>query len=388
MARFDSTLIGGWVAKGFEPVHDAFERNFVRRGEVGAACAVYHAGKPVVDLWGGYRERASAARWQKDTLVRVSSATLGPSGLALALAHSRGWLDYDAPVAAYWPEFAEQQKQDITVRRLLSHQAGLPAIDEPLTPAILRDREALATALARQAPAWKPGARHGYHFYTLGLYESELLRRVDPQARSLGRFFQDEIAAPLGLELYIGPPPESCVRRIAAMLTPGTLQTVQGLRRAPLPFGVAWMRRASLTYRAFHNAAATSLAPDAELPSGHGVGQVRSLAVAYGALAAGGARLGLTPETFTALTQPVRAASDAVLRVRTAFSLGFLRPCPAFRFGSTSRALGMPGLGGSVGFADPDTQLGFAYAPNRLLLAFLGDERAEALTQALYTCVG
>ena len=388
MARFDPSLIGGWVAKGFEPVREAFEHNFTQRSELGAACAVYHAGKLVVDLWGGYRERASAARWQKDTLVRVSSATLGPSALALALAHSRGWLDYDAPVAAYWPEFAEQHKQDITVRRLLSHQAGLPAIDEPLTPAILRDREALAAALARQAPAWEPGARHGYHFYTLGLYESELLRRVDPQARNLGRFFQDEIAAPLGLELYIGPPPESSARRIAAMLTPGTLQTVQGLRRAPLPFGVAWLRRASLTHRALHAPEAAHMGPGTELPSGHGVGQVRSLAAAYGALAAGGAGLGLARETFAALTQPVRAAPDAVLRVRTAFSLGFLRPCPALRFGSTSRALGMPGLGGSVGFADPDTQVGFAYAPNHLRLAFLGDERAEALTQALYTFVG
>jgi len=130
------------------------------------------------------------------------------------------------------------------------------------------------------------------------------------------------------------------------------------------------------------------MGPGTELPSGHGVGQVRSLAAAYGALAAGGAGLGLARETFAALTQPVRAAPDAVLRVRTAFSLGFLRPCPALRFGSTSRALGMPGLGGSVGFADPDTQVGFAYAPNHLRLAFLGDERAEALTQALYTCVG
>ena len=195
--KMGTSLIRGSVAAGFEEVARAFTKNFIERGELGAACAVYHQGKKVVDLWGGYRDAKRQAPWEEDTLVLVFSVTKGMAAMTMALAHSQGLFAYDEPVATYWPEFAQQGKEHITVRQLLSHQAGLCLIDEPLNASILADFDAVAALLARQKSAWEPGTKQGYHYLSLGLYEGELIRRVDRQHRSLGHFFQDEIAQPL-----------------------------------------------------------------------------------------------------------------------------------------------------------------------------------------------
>lgn len=194
------------VAPGFENVRAEFERNFAERGEIGAAVAAYWRGERVVNLWGGRRTPQGDAPWNQDTMVVVQSATKGLSAMTLAVANARGWLDYDAPVARYWPEFAQNGKAGTTVRQLLGHEAGLVLLDEKLTLEKLRDLNGMAAVLARQRPAWPPGARHGYHTITLGLYMQELIRRVDPARRTLGRFFHDEIAVPLDLEFYIGLP--------------------------------------------------------------------------------------------------------------------------------------------------------------------------------------
>ena len=223
-------LVHGDVDEGYGPVADAFRRNFADRREVGAACAVYRNGRKVVDLWGGYRDGVRRLPWREDTVVVMYSTTKGVSSLALALAHSRGLLDYDAPVAAYWPEFAWRGKSGITVRQLLSHQAGLPVIDIPLTLADLADLDVVAAAIALQRPLWAPGTRHGYHTISLGWYEGELLRRVDPAGRSLGRFFADEIAAPLHIDFYIGLPDGFDLDRRA---TSGQRGGRVGTRRVP-----------------------------------------------------------------------------------------------------------------------------------------------------------
>jgi CubicO group peptidase (beta-lactamase class C family) len=195
--------VGGHVAPGFEPVRDAFVENFARRHELGGACCAYQNGEKVVDLWGGVRNKQTGEPWVEDTMVIVHSTTKGLAAMTLAIAHSHGWLDYEAPVCKYWPEFAQQGKEKITVRQLLAHQAGLFALDEPLTRSLVADLDRLAVVLARQKPAWEPGTRQGYHAITLGFYESEILRRIDPQHRSLGQFFQDEIATPLGLDVAV-----------------------------------------------------------------------------------------------------------------------------------------------------------------------------------------
>jgi len=198
------SFIHGYVAPGFEELREEFIKNFTKRGELGAACAIYYKGEKVVDLWGGYRDAKSRAPWEENTMVMVFSTTKGLAAMTVAVVHSRGLIDYDEKVATYWPEFAQNGKESITVRQLLSHQAGLPVLDKKLTLEQVADLDALAEVLARQKPIWEPGTKHGYHAATLGLYMNELIQRVDPQHRSLGQFFQDEIAEPLDLEFYIG----------------------------------------------------------------------------------------------------------------------------------------------------------------------------------------
>jgi CubicO group peptidase (beta-lactamase class C family) len=392
-------MIDGVVADGFEPVRAAFEANFTGRGELGAACAAYHRGEVVVDLWGGYRDGDRRGRWLGDTLVLMYSTSKGLAALTMALAHSRGWLDFDAPVAAYWPQFAQNGKERVTVRQLLAHQAGLCAIDEPLTAATISDFDGLGEILARQRPAWEPGTRQGYHSLSLGWYESQLIRRIDPHHRSLGRLFAEEVAEPLGLEFYFGLPPGVSSARVAAIKGGGVLDALLHPRGMPAPMLAAFLRPSSLTSRVFSNPRFRSTAgldaPEYRLvenPAAGGIGLVRSVAKAYSELAGGGRELGLSANTLSELTAPARpptaVARDQVLLTEASFSLGFARPGPGFSFGSSQRALGHPGAGGSFAFADPDLELSFAYAPNRLGHHLRDDPREKALRDALYGCVG
>jgi CubicO group peptidase (beta-lactamase class C family) len=388
----------GTVAPGFEPVRAAFARNFTERGEVGAACAVYRRGEKVVDLWGGLRDRASLAPWEEDTLVLVFSTTKGLSAMAMAVAHSRGLFELDERVAAYWPEFAAAGKERVTVRQLLAHQAGLCAVDGPLTAATLADLDAVAAIIARQRPAWEPGTRHGYHALTLGFYEGELLRRVDPAHRSLGRFFREEVARPLRIEFYIGLPPEVPASRLATVEMSEPLRLLGGLDRDSWRVLLALLRPGSLTARAFSNPKvrrpvefAAPAFRGVEFPAVGGYGLVRDIARAYGALATGGREVGLGARTLEELRTPAPAPSgglrDAVLLADTRYGFGYLKPSPAFRFGSGEAAFGTMGAGGSFAFADPDEGLGFAYAMNRMGFHVWSDPREAALREAVYRCL-
>jgi CubicO group peptidase (beta-lactamase class C family) len=385
--------IGGRVAPGFEEVRVAFERNFTERGEICAAVAAYWRGEKVVDLWGGRRSPEGDAPWNEDTMIVVMSSTKGLSAMTLVLANARGWLDYDAPVARYWPEFAQNGKGAITVRQLLGHEAGLVLLDEDLPIAKLRDLDAVARLLARQKPSFSPGTRHGYHAMTLGLYMQELIRHVDPKRRTLGRFFHEEIAEPLGLDFYIGLPPGIGDDRIARIKPFTAARAIWALTSTPpalikkvlwpwsllrksmmIPSGLDWNDRLTL---------------DVELPAGNGVGTARAMARAYSAFAEGGAELGITPETFARVTAPpvVARPKDEVLGVESYFSLGFLRPGPDVAFGSTERAFGAPGAGGSFAFADPDAHLGYAYVMNKLDFHLTDDPREKALREAVYRAI-
>jgi CubicO group peptidase (beta-lactamase class C family) len=388
------SLIHGSVAPGFEEVEQVFQKNFSERGELGAACAVYHQGQKVVDLWGGYRDAARQAPWEENTLVLVFSVTKGMAAMTMALAHSQGLFDYDEPVAAYWPEFAQRGKEHITIRQLLSHQAGLCIIDEPLNASILADLDAVAAILARQKPVWEPGTKQGYHYLSLGLYEGELIRRVDPQHRSLGHFFQDEIAQPLGLEFYIGLPAAIPTARVAPIKGFHALEMVFHMDAMPLKMVMAYMNPNSLTRRTLGNPSFSSPAefdrPEyraVELSAAGGIGQVRSLARAYSVFALGGKELGLTQETWEALTTPATTPQaglhDEVMHVNMRFSLGFFKPSSTFDFGSSIKAFGIPGAGGAFAYADPDAQLGFAYAPNKMGFYPWNDPRDKALREAL-----
>jgi CubicO group peptidase (beta-lactamase class C family) len=382
----------GSVAPGFEEVRTEFARNFARRGEIGAAVAAYWRGRKVVDLWGGRRTPEGDSAWNEDTMVMVMSTTKGLSAMTLALANSRGWLDYDAPVVRYWPEFAQNGKAEVTVRQLIGHEAGLVLLDEPLTLEKLRDLDYLARVLARQKPAWPPGTRHGYHTMTLGFYMQELIRRVDPKHRSLGRFFHEEIAVPLALDFYIGLPETISDERLAQVKLGSPWGGLLALRHTPLGTTLRMIYPRSVLRRSFVGITvdpSTRGYLEVEVPAGNGIGTARAIARAYSAFAEGGAEIGITPQTFASLTAPPLFAdpTDAVLGIQSYFSLGFLKPGPDPFFGSSSRAFGTPGAGGSFGFADPDAHLGYAYVMNKLGFHLVDDPREKALRDAVYRAI-
>ncbi len=396
MTTKETPRIEGDVRAGFEPVRDAFVENFTLRGELGAACCIYEDGEKVVDLWGGVRERASTDPWCADTMVIVHSATKGIAAMVMALLHSRGLLDYDERVCAYWPEFARAGKERITVRQLLAHQAGLFGFDEPVDRDIVADLDRLAAIMARQRPAWEPGERQAYHAISLGFYESEIVRRIDAGHRSLGRFFADEIARPLGLDFYIGLPDSIPDTRVAPLEPPSLWQRLTGL---PLTVTLAAMNRRSVLHRSlianpgtgFYVDAKRKVIKNLEVPSGGGVGSARAMAKAYGVFASGGRELGLRAETIESLMAPAIPSRhgffDECLRGPAKFSLGFMRPSESFRFGHDS-AFGAPGAGGAMAYADPEVGIGYAYVTNRMGMNLQGDARDVALRAAIAHRVG
>ena len=391
-----SHAIEGHVSRGFEAVREAFADNFARRGELGGACCAYYRGEKVVDLWGGIRNKETGEPWERDTMVLVWSASKGLSAMPLAVAHSRGWLDYEERVATYWPEFAQQGKDKITVRQLLAHQAGLFAFNEPVDPSVVADLDRLAIVLARQKPAWEPGTRQAYHAISLGFYEGELMRRIDPQHRSLGQFFQDELATPLALDVYIRLPEEIPNARLASLAPPSPLDILLGL---PPRLVVDSINRRSIVYRALLSNPGCAFVRDKEhvyvrnleVPSGGVVGTARGIARAYGVFASGGRELGLRPATLDLLAAPaVPPASgvfyDDFFRGNVQFSLGFFKPGGVWRFGS-ARSFGAPGSGGALGFADPDAGIGYAYVTSQMGTALTGDPRDVAVRDALYSAI-
>ncbi len=391
--------VQGTVAPGFEAVREEFQRNFTERKELGAACAVYYRGEKVVDLWGGLRNKLTGEPWEEDTLVLVFSSTKGMASMGVAVAHSRGLFDYDERVATYWPEFAQGGKEQVTVRQLLSHQAGVCAIDEPLDMEKLADPDRVAAAIAKQKPAWEPGTRHGYHGISLGWYESELVRRVDPRHRTIGQYFQDEVAKPLGLEFYIGLPEDFPRERIARLDPYKKWQLLFNMDKMPRPFVMGFLNPRSITYKTFANPKVIGepagyndpQVQRLELPASNGIGRVRDMAKAYSEFATGGKTLGLREETLNALklpaTPPRDGMLDVVLGVETIFSLGYAKPFPDFRFGRGEQAFGTPGAGGSFCFADPEVQVGFAYAMNKTGFYLWDDPREKSLRDAVYRCI-
>lgn len=392
MSRRGESRPAGHADQGFEAVRAAFAENFSRRRELGGACCLVHGGRKIVDLWGGVRDRSTGAPWQADTMVLLWSATKGLAAMTLALAHSRGWLDYDERVCSYWPEFAQRGKERITVRQLLAHQAGLFAFDEPVDRHIVADPDRLAAVLARQKPAWEPGSRQAYHALTLGFYQGELMRRIDPRHRSLGRFFQDEIATPLELDAYIRLPGSIPDERLARLESPGRLAMLFGF---PLRLSLAAMNRRSNLYRALIVNPGADIcrdekrvyARDLEVPSGGGVASARAIAAAYSAFAAAGGPLNLRAGTIEALAAPASPSRhgfhDEALLADIRFSLGFMKPNPVLPFGNES-AFGAPGAGGSMGFADPENRIGYGYVTGRMGTNLTGDPRDLALRNAAY----
>jgi CubicO group peptidase (beta-lactamase class C family) len=372
----------------FEPVRAAFAQNFAENLELGAAVAIQVGGRTVVSLWAGLASRSEQIAWREDTLVNAYSTTKGLASMCVQHLVDRGLIALDQPVARYWPEFAAAGKSAVQVRELLGHRAGLCALRERLPHEALYDQDQMARALAAATPLWAPGARHAYHAQTFGFLLAELVRRSS--GRTLGQYFREHFAGPLGAQAYIGLPAEldvrvaKLIRPLGEAAPPGEMSLMQVMRDEP----------ESLTALAFGNPPASPGAVNtrrwraAEIPSSNGHVSALGLAQVYGALAAGSGGP-LSPEAVARCTEEYSYGHDEVLRLTTRFGPGFMlsQPADPGRFGPNPRSFGHPGLGGSIGFADPDARVGFGYVMNRAASDILVGSRPRRLIDALYGCL-
>jgi CubicO group peptidase (beta-lactamase class C family) len=386
-------MIEGRCDARFEPVRDAFRRNFAEHGEIGATLCMYVDGRAVLDLWGGYADEAKTRPWRPETLVAIFSVGKAIAALCAHQLVDRGKLDLDAPVSRYWPQFAAQGKEGVTIRQLLSHRAGLPAVREPLPQDAMLDWNLMIDALARERPWWPPGSRHGYHVNTFGYLVGEVVRRIS--SRSLGAFVRGEIAGPLEADFHIGLVEAEAARTAEFVWgeTPPILSEEPAseeqlmIRNAyanpPGLSGIGWVNRPA--WRA------------TEIPSTNGHATARGVARIYAALAAGGSIDGVRIIGSDALGEAVKehsAGDDAVLRRPSRFGLGFQL---ARQSGQQSaggylppgvgpRAYGHLGAGGSVGFADPEARVAFGYVMNAMGPRW-NNPRPRTLIEALYACL-
>ena len=396
----EEPALGGVCDPRFAAVRAAFEANFREERDVGAAVAVTLEGRPVVDLWGGLADPVSGRAWQADTLVGVASVTKGITTLAALHLMERGLLKIDAPVARYWPEFARMGKEAVTVRHLLNHRAGLPAVGPDLPAEALFDWGAFIGGLEDTAPAWPPGSRHGYHPMTFGYLVGEVVRRIT--GISVGQYLRREITGPLDADFFVGLPyaAESRVARLLPDRPPPAGQATMWtlILRNPDPLA----RRAFLNPPRIPGGMNSRAFRAAEIPAANGITTARALARIYGALArpdAPGSAPLLATETLARATRQESYGPDAILPYTTCFGLGFMlsRPMPAADygvgidpFGPGPRAFGHPGRGGALAFADPDAGLGFGYVMNQLVSGTRErpDTRAVRLIAALYQALG
>jgi len=385
-------MTDGIIDPRFERVREAFEQNFAGQDEVGAAVAVTLGGRPVVDIWGGYQDAARTVPWARDTIVNVWSVGKAVTAICLLQLVERGVLELDAPVARYWPEFAQAGKASLPVRYLLSHQAGLPAIRKPLAMGLnLTDWAAMCTALAEQEPWWEPGTRFGYHVNTFGFLAGEVIRRVD--GRSIGTYLREEIAAKLGVDFMSGFGPEEDHRVgewIQYQRPPGEESQRPWLERDPATLDGIDLARV-LAYRNPPGhpewQVNSRVWRAAEYPSTNPHANARAMARIFGALATGGTVDGvhiLAPELIEQANTVQADGEDAVLGRPNRFGLGFQMTIPGVRpLGTGPRTFGHYGNGAVLGFADPDAGLGFGYVCNRAGRSWR-DPRNIALVGAVY----
>ena len=376
--------IDGTCDARFRGVQDAFADNFSRHGEVGAGVAVTVDGRPVVDLWAGYADAARTRPWMRDTIVNVASTTKGLTAICAHRLVDRGLLDLEAPVASYWPEFAQAGKAAIPVHFLLSHRAGLPAIDTPLPTEAFYDWDQMTRALAAQKPWWKPGTQHGYHAFTFGWLVGEVVRRIT--GKSLGTYWREEVAEPLGLDCHIGLSAEHDARVAEFIpIPPGLPDLEQEFAKNAGPMVQKALNNPPKTVADMNTLAWRR----AEIPAGNAHTNARALARVYGALACEGELDGvqvLSPESIARARTEQASGPDAVLfGLPSRFGLGFSLPLEGMASWSPSAsAFGHPGAGGSLGFADPESRVGFGYVMNQMQAGMPPDPRALRLVDALY----
>lgn len=383
MTHLEAPTVGGFCEKKFTAVRTQFSENFNQRGERGGAVAIWHDGKLVVDLWGGWSDVARKRLWGRDTIVNFFSVSKALCAVAIMRVAEQGKLSLDAPVADYWPEFAAAGKQSITVRQLMSHQAGLPAIREPLPDGSAMDWIVMTRALAAQAPWWRPGTGHGYHVNTFGFLAGELVRRVS--GRSIGTLLREDVAEPLGADVHIGLPASEHYR-VSEFLWPGNpampkIDSDDALMRwntywnPPGFSGSHWVNTARWR--------------EAEVPSTNGHGNARGMTRLYAALASGGSIDGiqiLSREALEEATTEQVNGADIINQRNSRFGVGFQLTQPERPLGPNPGAFGHFGAGGSLGFCDPEGGIAFGYVTNDMGPRWQ-NPRNRALVEAVYDSI-
>jgi CubicO group peptidase (beta-lactamase class C family) len=388
MAEREPTVHGDCDER-FAAVRTAFEENFRDRDELGAAVTVTVAGEVVVDLWGGWADGARTRPWERDTLVNVWSTSKGPVALCAHILADRGLLDLDAPVAAYWPEFAAADKQNVLVRHLLSHRAGLAGLREPHSLEQLYDWEFTTRRLAATEPWWEPGTVSGYHALTYGFLVGEVVRRVSGLLP--GAFLEREVTGPLGVDFTIGLAEKEAGRAAELVHPPAASASEQAAifsQLAPVAIAALTNPLAGATE------ANTAEWRAAEIPAANGHGTARAIAALYGIFAGrgsyGGHRM-LSAEAAERVREGQGSCRDLVLGAgfehETEVALGLWLSGPNGSYGPNPRAFGHDGFGGSCGLADPDAGVSLGYVMNRMGPHIADDPRKMALVDALYSAL-
>jgi CubicO group peptidase (beta-lactamase class C family) len=368
-------MVEGFVAPGFEPVREAFAAGL--SDELGAGFAAVRDGSVVVDIWGGWADRAQTRPWVRDTIVPVYSSTKGVAAIILAWCVDQGLLDYDTPVGALWPAFGVHGKDKVTIAQTLAHQAGVPGFLNPIDPDLWLDPPACAEAIAALEPLWPPGTASGYHPLTWGYIAGAIVQRA--ANRSLGTILREEICEPLGLDFRIGTPESEHIRaaEIKKPSRPGEFGEITPPRKAAFFTPWAAATRGSTQWR------------KVEIPAANGHGTAVAMARLYEIYATGGSIAGsriLSDAAFAALTAPRWKGDDLVLPFNIDWRTGFIGNSNAF-YGPNPEAFGHSGAGGSMGFGDPTTGVSAAYIMNKQSHHIMGDPRSLKLIDALYSCL-
>lgn len=370
--------IHGKIAAGFEGVRDAFAANFETAGEIGASFAIWKEGDYLVDIWAGHKDAARTQNWNRDTLPNVWSTTKAVGALCLALLVERGQLSYDDKVVKYWPEFGAHGKDQLTIGQLLSHQAGLSTLRETLTTEDLYDHDRMAARMAAAEPLWEPGTRSGYHALTFAFHTGEIVKRIT--GKTIGQFFQDEVAHPWEIDFFIGLP-ESEEGRIAEMIP---AEKAAALDAANLN---------DIQKLTFTNPAPSAAAPNdrawraAELSSANGRGSASALAKLFGAVAIASSLNGvslISEKTLGAMSAIQMTNEDLVFGMEVNWGAGVIRNIGGFLYGPNEMTIGHSGFGGSFVLCDPTAGVGISYVMNQMGPDLAGDPRAMGLLAAAY----
>jgi len=390
---------GGYVAEGFEPVAHAFQASILSGEALGAACTIMHHGETLVDLYGGWKGLSHEYPWESDDITLIYSLTKGLTGMAAAVAVSRGLLAYDEPVVDIWPEFGSHGKAAITVGEALSEQAGLAAIDFHLSLENIGDEETICAAIADQKPNWMPGDYSGNHAYTLGWIASELIHRRDPEGRRLPQYFAEEIAGPLGQDVFLGLPETFDRNRIARIEGFGMQDLFIHHTTMPWALTFEMCLPGTLAFRTLNNPLVLEgpQALDCEefwrmgQGAAGGMASARGLAALYNAFAEGGEKLGITPDVMATLTKghpyPRKGLKDQILTADMYYSYGFEKPFDEWKFARTHSAFGSFAVGGSLAFCDPEDGVAYAWITNKLGTGKWDDPREKMVRDAFYTCL-